>query len=49
VDVAVFLAATDQLRETLSTLGPGRMSELDTAFFPVLRLAPSLDEETGRV
>jgi predicted metal-dependent hydrolase len=45
VDVARLIAATDQLRETLSTLGPTRMSELDPVYIPVVRLARSLDEE----
>jgi uncharacterized protein len=48
VDVAGFIAATDQLRETLSTLGPARMSELDPACIPVVRLAPLMVEEKGR-
>jgi len=45
VDVAGLIAATDRLRVALSALGPARMSELDPACIPLLRLAPSPVED----
>ncbi len=41
VDVTGLIAAADRLRETLSSLGPPRMAELDPTLVPKLRLVPS--------
>lgn len=41
IDVARVLAAAEQFREVLINLGPERMTELDQALIPKMRLVPA--------
>jgi len=45
VDVTGLINSADLVRETLKTLGPARMAELDPVLIPRLRLVPFLDGE----
>ena len=45
IEVATLVIAADRFREELTALGPDRMTELDQAFIPRLRLASA---ESGK-